>query len=295
MIGRDKPFIRVFELRLNRVGKPPFLTLFADGSRENLRISFSIKKQFLPTLNEYNIIIYNMKYETRQILMQPNLQVKLFVGWKNIQSALLSSGDVVLAVPSKEGSTNQMTLTLLDGLGGVSDTTKYVTYLPNTSMLDVVFDIASSMTGISVDKNRINVDGQVGTKGHTVSGRPAEELNKLSNTHNFTWSIQNGIFQAIKSGGSSNSKYTISSEAGNLFSAIPQFQDPSQVTAAQIQTGIEIRAFIQPRILPGDIVVLKSRFISKIYNGDYIVHNINFDGDSNGNVNEMKIESIKYK
>lgn len=295
MIGRDKPFIRVFELRLNRVGKPPFLKILADGSRDNLRISFSIKKQLLPTLNEHNIIIYNMKKETRQILMQPNLQAKLFVGWKNIQSALLASGDVVLAIPSKEVPTNQMTLTLLDGLGGVSDTVKHDTYLPDTSMSDVVFNIASSMTGISIDKNKINVDGQVKSKGYTVSGRPSEELNKLSNTHNFTWSIQNGVFQAIKDGISTGNKYLISSESGNLFSAIPQFQDPSQVTAAQIQTGIEIRAFIQPKILPGDIVTLDSKFISKMYNGDYTVHNIGFDGDSNGNVNEMKIESIKYK
>lgn len=290
MSFKDKPFIRVFELRLSRNGVP-FLALQADGSRDNLHIAFSVNKTLVSTPNEAKITIYNMQPDTRKILMQPNIQAELFVGWKNIQPVRLAYGDVVLAMPTKEIPNNQMALSLFDGYRGISDSTIYSSYLRDTAIQEVIFDMASSIAGINVDGNKINVGGIVGSKGYVITGRVFTELNKLANSYNFSWSIQNNIFQAFQSGRSSQNKHVIASE--NLFSAIPQLQDPSQLTAAQIQIGMEIRAFIQPAIIPGDIVVLNSEFVP-MYNGDYVVHNIDFDGDSNGNVNEMKIESKKF-
>jgi hypothetical protein len=290
----SKPFIRSVELRLRFRDQEPFLTLKSDGSRDGLQIVFTINKTFVGIPNESNIDIYNLKPATRKTLMQPNLQAELFVGWKNIDTVLLSSGDVIQVVPTKEGISNKTTLTLMDGMGAISSSVLKRTYNAETSVKSIVFDLASNMEGVIVDQNRIDVEGKVGKKGYTVSSRIAIELDKLARSYNFTWSIQNGIFQAIKDGKAGKTKHEISSAAGNLFSAVPQLQDPGMLDAAQLQLGMTITAFMEPKIIPGDIVTLKSKFVP-IYDGDYTVHTIDFNGDTNGSDYSMKIESKNVK
>ena len=286
-----KPFLRKIELHLRRKGHPTWMKIVADGTRENLQITFSVQKTMVGTPNESNITIYNLHPQTRQALMQPELQAELYVGWENVRPTLLASGDVVQVVPTKEGTSNQTVLTLFDGYGGISDSGLNKTYRGGLFVQAVVYDLASNLEGVSVDISRIDVNGKLGKSGYTVSGGIAKELNKLANTYGFTWSVQNGVFQAITDGGATKSKHVIS--ADNLFSATAQLQDPSQLSAGQIQVGMTIKAFIQPQIMPGDIVVLKSQFVP-MYNGDYTVHNISFSGDSHGPQYDMEIESKKF-
>ncbi|MDD5417250.1 MAG: hypothetical protein PHU12_04750, partial [Candidatus Aenigmarchaeota archaeon] len=67
---------------------------------------------------------------------------------------------------------------------------------------------------------------------------------------------------------------------------------PGMLEAAQLQLGMEITAFMEHKIVPGDVVTLKSEFVP-IYNGDYTVHVIDFNGDTHGVDYSMKIESKK--
>lgn len=293
-MNNDRPFIRHIELHLRRKGLPVWMKIVADGSPENLQILFSVAKTMTGIPNESTITIYNLHPQTRQALMQPELQAELYVGWKNTGApTLLASGDVVLVVPTKEGTSNQTVLTMFDGYGAIASATVCKTYPPGTYIQAIIFDLVMAMDGVVLDLNKINIGGRVGEKGYSVAGRVSKELDKLANSYSFTWSIQNGVFQVIQDAFASKTRHFISSDSGGLFKAIAQLQDPSQLSAGQIQVGMTITALIQPQILPGDTVMLKSDFVP-MYDGDYTVHNITFSGDSHGAQYDMTIESKKW-
>jgi len=302
----SQPFIRRAELRIqqkitststDQSGKivessttKNLLNIVADGSRENLQISFVINKQLVGQPNESTIEIYNLRPDTRKLLMQPkqSLRAQLFVGWSNIPMSLLADGQVLQVMPSKEGSSNKTTMTLFDGYNGISAGLLQKVYPANTEVKTVVFDLASAMPDVQTSGSKIDIEGIFGSRGYIVNGRVAVELDRLANCYGFSWSVQNGVFQAIKDTRAGNTKHKVSNEAGNLFHATPQLQDKMQ-----LQTGIEITAFMNPKVTPGDIVQLESGFVP-MYNGDYKVHTIEFNGDTSGDAWQMRIESKKF-
>ena len=282
----NKPYIRKVELRIQRKGVKVF-NLVSDGSRDGLQMTFSVNKA-ISGMPKSTIDIYNMSPDSRRVLMEGNgkLDVQLYVGWNNVAMSLLAAGGIMQVIPEKIGTSNKVQMNFADSYRGISSSTYSNNYPANTSVAKIVQDLAKRIEGVEVVAKRIEAKGVVGGKGYIVNGRIAKELDKLANSYAFTWSVQNGIFQALNDSGSSSERiYEISPQAGNLFSATASLVDMFQTV-----TAMEISAFLNPKIIPGDTVNLKSDFVP-MYNGKYKVYNITFDGDTNGSQWAMKIES----
>jgi hypothetical protein len=263
-------------------------TIKGDGTRNTQQIAFNIKKTLVGTPNESTITISNLSPATRTALMNSDLQVELYVGWSNVPMSLLAQGRVLQVIPSKEGTDNKTVLNLFDGLNAISASVLAKTFPVTTAVKDIVFELASAMVDVKIDKAMIDVDGAVGERGYVVNGRVAVELDKLANSYGFTWSVQDGVFRAIKDTRAGKNQHNISAAEGYLFKVNPTFADKQQILQA-----MEITALMQPRVVPGDLVNLKSAFYPQ-FSGQYKVHTIEFNGDTAGANWEMKIESKKF-
>lgn len=264
------------------------------GLRDGLAISFSVSKTYAGSPNESTISILNMSPESRQKIVSnvDKVAVKLYAYYEGDERTLLASGNLLKAWPEKEGTTNKMTLTFLDGISAILIAKTNRSFPPNTKIKDVVVKLAKDMEEIKdvkVDSSKINVDGEVGSRGLSINGRTSSALDSLANQYGFTWSIQNGVFQAYrdktKGDESSRKKYVISVKENNLLKASPELGEKYMQ-----QIGMKIEAILNAKICPGDIVDLTSTVYPQ-YSSEYIAHNIDFYGDTFGPDWKMVIES----
>lgn len=273
-----------------------FKTYNSDGTRNTLDIEFSIEKTLTGEPNESTVVISNMSPDVKSSLMgnamssNSKIFIELFAGYEDKGLELLSCGDLMKLWPEKQGSSNTFTLSYLDGFFAVQDS-HYEGAVPgNTALSSVVLELAKSFekNGIKVDPTKINVEGTVPLRGMTFYGRTASTLDILALVYNFTWSIQDGVFQAYMDGGEkqpSQAVYQVSLSDRNLLKATPEIGEKYMQ-----QTGMKIEAILNPKCKCGDLIQLGSEIYPQ-FNGDYTIHNLTFTGGTKTSDWKMVIDS----
>lgn len=292
MISSSTPFIRQAELLIGPLSEDAgggstsdALRIFSNGSAESLKIKFSIKKTLTGAPNASVIEISNMKRQSLDRIRSSLAKVRLSVGWENTGLTLLSTGGVLSSLTEKNGTDNVTKLQVLDGYGGQVKGIVNKTFGPKTIIKDMVKELAQAMPGVNLGD--IDIDGILGSGGLTVSDRSTDALDNLASQFGFSWSIQNGTFQAIQDTRTFNRLSEISTKNRNLIKAVPILSGPMQ-----IESGVEITAILDSRISPGNQVKVTSD-VNPSLNGVYKVHEVDFEGDTHDQAWTMKIRSFK--
>jgi hypothetical protein len=289
----SKPFIRTVDLIIGPLtedqGGGPVKSAYriiSTGDRNSLRVKFNVKKTLLGAPNPSTIEIYNMSRASLERIKKSLSRVRLEVGYENAENTLLTQGAIKSIEVERQGADVITRIVLLDGWGGQIKGITNRTYGAKQSVADIVRDIASNMPGVTIGD--IDVDGIIGRGGLTVSDRSADMLDRLAGQYGFSWSIQNGTFQAISDKRTLSRIVEISSKQRNLIKAVPVLNGPEQ-----IQTALEIQAILNPRVTPGHKVKLTSDLNPRL-NGFYKVHEVDFDGDTGDQSWNMTIRSITF-
>lgn len=289
----NAPFIRNVELIVgplkDDLGQGQLqraIRIFSSGDRNSLRIKFSIKKTMLGPPNLSSIEIYNLSRETREAINKSLTRVQLRVGYANTELALLAQGGIKSVVSERRGADIVTTVTIFDGWGGQIKGITNKTFASNQPVEQVVREVASKMPGVTLGD--IDVDGFLGTRGYTVSDRSADVLDRLAGQYGFSWSIQNGTFQAISDKRTLSRIVNVSTKARNLIKAVPVLNGP-----LQIQTAVEINAILNAKATPGHKVRLESDINPKL-NGIYKIHEVDFDGDTGDSNWNMSIRCLTF-
>ncbi|MNN37352.1 hypothetical protein D3C81_1512950 [compost metagenome] len=195
----------------------------------------------------------------------------------------MASGAILSAIPDRQGSDVVLKMTALDGFGGMVRGAFTKSFAGGMPVADVVRDVAASMPGVTV--GLIDVDGSLFQKGQQLSGTSTEQLNRLGDQFGFSWSVQDGILQAVMDDRDTGREFLFSSER-NLISAVPLLNGP---TADNV--GVEIVAKFDARMKPGDRMTIESQ-INPALNGSYKSTSVNLTFDSHGQAS-LKAQSLK--
>lgn len=274
-------FLRALSLNIYVAGNL-YKSYFSDGTRGTIGIAFDVSKTSVGEPNESTITMTNVSPDTRKALLactnKDRVTVELFVGYEDEGMTLLSTGDLIKMWPERNGASNSFTLTYLDGFQAIKDSHLEKRFTSNTPIRDIVLALAKSfeMNGVFTDPTKVNIVGTVGDRGFTVTGRTATMLDLLAASYKFTWSIQDGVFQAYMDEGNhraSQKTYEVSLQKKNLLKATPELGEKYMQ-----QVGMKIEALINPKCKCMDLIDLRS-VIYPNYNGLYEIHNIQFTGD----------------
>lgn len=255
----------------------------SDGTRKTLDIKFSVEKTIGNSPNESTVTLTNLSSRTKEAFLlltnKQRITVELYAGYEDEGLALIATGDLVKLFPERQGSSDIFTLTFLDGFGAYTKSHLETQFRAGTSLNDIVFALAKSFekNGVQVDKTKIDLKGTVGKRGYSVQGRTATILDYLANSFRFTWSIQNGVFQAyMDNEKKQNSKadFVISVKNRNLLKATPEIGE-----AYMTQIGMKIEAVLNAKCRPGDIIQLESE-VYPWYNGNYEIYNLTMEGSA---------------
>lgn len=261
------------------------IRIIADGSSQRLRVAFSSQKTLTGDPNKTEISVFNLSPDTRQALRSNLTKVQLLAGYESSSDSvgLVATGALMGAISTREGADIVTRLTVLDGYGGMVRGAYSKSFSGGTDASTVVRDLATSMPGVTV--GRIDVDGRLFSKGLQLSGATTSQLDKLADQFGFSWSVQDGFFQAISDKRDSGTAFSFDSET-NLISAVPVLNGPLMVNV-----GIEVQAKFDARIKPGDRMIVRSR-VNPQLNGSYKATSVALSFDSHGPAS-VRVQSLK--
>ncbi len=251
------------------------LKIRADGTAGNLRVTFSAAKSIGGDPNKTEVTIYNLSANTRQAMRGNLTRVQVVAGYDSNPSgaAVVAVGALSQAVSVRQGADIVTKLTVLDGFGGMVRGAVSRSYSGSTQLEQVVREAAATMPGIKIDK--VQVVGRLPGKGIHLAGPATSQLNKLADQFGFSWSIQNGVLQAVMDDADTGDVWSFSS-ANNLISCTPLLNGPTPG-----QSGIEITAKFEARPKPGDRMVVQSSINPRL-SGTYKATSVTLNFDSHG-------------
>lgn len=269
-IRRVQLFMGPFKDLLGK-GRDGAKVIDSTGLSTDIRISFTVNKTLLGAPNETGIVITNLSPATRKLLRQKNLAIELWGGYVDEgELKLLAKGGILGAISARKEELIETTLTIRDGWGPLLNADYGRSYDGPESIANVIKDVGKSIPGISI--GRIDVAGKLSSKGRALSGNSRTVLDKLGDQYAFSWSIQDGVLQAIDDTQSSGQVYNLDS---TLIDAVPVLIEHS----SQLQSAIDIVAILDPRILPGDTVEVNPT-VDEDLAGQYKVHSLQMTGST---------------
>lgn len=245
----------------------------ADGTAGRLRVQFQSVKSLSGDPNHTEIIIFNLSKELRASLRSNLTRVQVVAGYEDKPEVLVAVGALTAATSTRQGPDIVTRLSVLDGFGGMVRGAIARSYSGSTALEQVVREAASTMPGVTVDK--VQVVGRLPAKGVQLSGSSAAQLNKLADQFGFSWSVQNGVFQAIMDTADTGDQFNYASGA-NLIACGPLLAGPTQTAS-----GIEITAKFDARVKPGDRLRVEST-VNPQLSGTYKANAVTLEFDSHG-------------
>lgn len=261
------------------------IRIVADGTNRNLRVAFSVSKTIAGSPNKIDMAIWGLSQQTMMSIRGNLTRVQIVAGFESSADSvgLVASGAILSAVPQRQGADIVMNIQALDGFGGMVRGSYSRYFDGRTPINQVVQDIAASMPGVTV--GQIDVDGQLFQKGQQFSGSSTAQLNKMADQYGFSWSVQDGVFQAVQDTRDTGRIFSFSSER-NLISAQPLLNGP---TADNV--GVEIVAKFDARMKPGDQMIIDSS-VNPSLSGTYKATSVTLAFDSHGAAS-LKAQSLK--
>jgi hypothetical protein len=295
--GTTRPFIRQCALYVWPTQTPAATTsamkFFGDGSLSSYYLRFRINRQLIGIPSESEIVLKNLKPATRAALATQQCAVRLDAGWADYGIQTIFMGNLLSAVSERQGPDITTTLKCMTGLPAFTESVVTQTYGAGTPVSVVVKDLAGKLPGVTIDQARISsvlASESIGFGGLSFACMTREALDRLANQYGFSWSVQDGVFQALTDGQSSSKPaLLLSSKDGTLMNVVPVLYGPLQFV-----TGVRAKALLVPNVLPGDPVKIHSDILPPTLNDQtYTVHFATYQGSTAEDEWTMTLESVR--
>lgn len=196
MSGGGMRFGRIFRLVVGRGG--------GQGVEitEN-RIRFSIVRDDTKTPNKSSIEIWGLKASTRAMIAKPDTRCVLHAGYEEEgEPQLIFEGDVTYSSTKFEEGEVVTHLELADGAVATRDSVVTLGYGPGANSGAIIRDIARKM-GLTLSMPD-DVPARTWSSGLSLHGPARVALDKVTRGTGLSWSIQSGVLQVIRAGGTNN-------------------------------------------------------------------------------------------
>lgn len=249
----------------------------------DIRAQFSVEKQLGKDPNSCDVVISNLKADTRAFLQRKPMHIKLDAGHDG-EMRHLFSGDVRFCDTKKAGTDRETTLQLGDGDRAFRFATVRRSFAPGTPVRTVLAEAARAMGLVLPDS--IAGSEELSTQlalGGAIVGPARDELTRLLAPYGYSWSIQDGTLQILKDGvARPGSALLISRDTGMIGS--PEFGPPDKPGG---RPSLSVRCLLYPELTPGGLISVQSKDV----NGTFRIERVSHTGDTHGDDWTSEIEA----
>lgn len=241
----------------------------------DMRVQFEVKKNLGREPNSCVLTITNLAKETRGRLERKPLYAIIRAGHDGVLRPLFQ-GTVTYARSNLKTPDWETKLQIADGGRAYSTARMNRSYAPPIRISQVLSDAAASM-GLQVPPDLVVADElrQALAGGMTAHGPARDVLTHLLAPYGYTWSIQDGKLQVLKTGiPNANTAWVIDVESGMIGS--PEGSLPHKPGAV---SELSVDVLLYPEIRPADTITVTSRAYS---GGFFRVNDVHHKGDTHG-------------
>lgn len=240
----------------------------------DLRIAFVIGRTSESNANTSKIKVYNLNERSRTILEQgEDLVAILEAGYTGTGLEVLFKGGIDKSQSGRVGPDWLTTIFVKDPKVDVTKTHFEKSYaslegkpIDTKEIIKQVIQKLEDEAGIVV-KSLKNLSSDFLQNGYSANGLISNILDDLVGKQGLEWNIQNGELQIIAPDSSDSTAIVLTPQTGLIGSPIRR------------GNGIEFRALLQPKIIPGGAVEITSRNFEKAL---FRIRQAQFKGDTHG-------------
>jgi len=277
-----RQFNRVYRLTVGNASK---------GGIEitGLKLSFDFEKDLTQEANKGKVTVYNLSEKSRFLVEQPDAVCIFEAGYDDyIGPVKVFAGNITLVSTDLSKTDVPTDIEFVDGRASLRDSTFSAGYAPGVNGRKICEDAAAAM-GLTLYLAPDVVFPDY-ANGFSFAGYAKEAVSKLAAAAGAIWSIQNGVLQVIRAGGTTGAQAVVLSPQSGLIGSPERIikgatrseKDGTAGTAAednqQKKLGWKIRYLLNAAINPGDIVKVES----KLVNGFFRAEKIQMKGDTHG-------------
>lgn len=252
----------------------------------DLRVEFNVRKNLQKEPNKAEVKIYNLSAVTRKLLQGKGIPVILSAGYESNEGVIFS-GDSRVIQHTHEGPNWITKVESGDGEKAFQFSRFSNSYGPGTPVAQVIRDVVAST---SLNPGNLNAalalpfrsGFNAFANGYAAHGDSVDVLGRLLKTIGFTFSIQGGTLQVLKSGNAvAGSAYLLSPSTGLVGS--PEFGTPEKKGAP---AKLSCKSLLNPKIICGGVVEIKAENVT----GQFKVEHLEHSGDSASSEWYTKVE-----
>lgn len=259
------------------------IELVVDRERRGLDISFKVTRTLKPAPNTAEVRVWNLSRDNRARLESlPASVMQVSSGYKD-GSSIIFSGAVRNIVSSSDGESTITDIEAGDGEKQYQESRCNITVAPFTSNSVLVTRVLAEF-GLGTG-NLAQFSSQIGgvpplmPDGGILSGSAAQLLTRVLGSLGFEWSIQDEALQILRVGQPTAGSAVLLTPTTGLVGS------PSVDTKGLLKC----RSLLQPELVPGRLLDLRSRHIEGVYRAETCV----FSGDSMGGDWYVDVEGRK--
>ncbi len=275
----------------NRTCKVVVLNNEALTIKDN-RIKFEITKSIKQQDNSAKIEIFNLSEVTRKKIGVSETQIQLFAGYEEAYGDIRVGQGSICQVSTVRDKTDTVTrLILKDGLLTIKNNPISFSYENDVKLIDVLQKIAKS-AGLILQVS--GLDEKTIRGGYTIFHSVDYELNQLSDSFNFSWSIQDKVLVVIGNNQTTSQQVLLlTSQSGLVLNpeSVKKISQNLQKLKNKGEILSDIRLFhvyalLQPQLQINDVIAVESQDLT----GKFRVQKMTHIGDTRGNDWYTKME-----
>lgn len=247
-----------------------------NATDQQIRIRFQASKGIESTTNTSEISIFNLSESSRNRIGRELTNVSIDAGYLNAETDTVGrifGGQVRDVKHMRDGADVVSIITVGDGDSALRSSFLNRTFPAGTEVSTVVTALIDQLIVDGVIQGEVVLPEGLDpyARPYTVAGSVKSELDKLSRTHQFYWSIQNGVIEVI-AGNKPLPRITVLNSSTGMI-GYPIITD----------NGVEVKALINPEVRAGRMIKVESNFIDLNSDGGlYRVGSIEYNADNRG-------------
>lgn len=249
----------------------------------DLRIAFKVEKKLGKEPNNCDIVVMNLGPDTRRLLDQKPVYVRLDAGYDGDLERLFT-GDLLFSRTRPAGSSNETVIQVKDGARAYEHARVNRSFKAGVTLRDCLKDVSDSLglrlptlTGTEFDK-------QFAT-GVVLFGSAQREMTRLLAPFQMVWSIQDGRLQILKKEEARKDLAVLISEDTGMLDS-PEYGPSKEKGKPPV---INVRSRLRPGLTPGSLI----KVVSKVVTGAFKLQSVSHEGDTHSGPWDTMMEGLQ--
>lgn len=243
-----------------------------NSNYEDLRIDFSVTKTLGGKPNKASISVYNLSdvsgFLRAALEDKDNApRIRLLAGYNGAPGLLFDGFPTKDGISySKSGGDRVVKITAKDGFKRYQNARVSASFATETTYEEVLTEVLTQL-GLPLDTVDVPPDIRL-TQGISLEGQAVDILDRLAQSANADWSIQDGKFMFLQKSRRRNGQGVLFSYKSRNIVGVPQRK----------KDGVVVPTLISQPFIPGSLFRLES--FSGLLDGDYKIKKVDYRGSS---------------